>query len=440
MTTRTLKLTLLIGFGLAASLPATAFDGASGPYLAGRLASMESDYVAAADYYTRALASDPGNPVLLEATIVSQIGRGATDRAVPVARALETLGTKSQIADLVVLTDLAKTGDFARRRWPNSTRAAAPASLVDGLFRAWALVGQGQMSDATVAFDKVAAAQGSRAFGLYHKGLALASVGDFEGADRIFSGEEGGPLRATRRGILAHAEILSQLERNPAAVELIDKTLGETPDPLFAAIRADLAAGKPLAFDMVRDATDGLAEVYFTVASALQGESTDINTLAYARMAEYLAPEDADVLLLVAEILEAQGQHDLATAYLREDRSERGSGLYRGRTRPVRCADRGRSDRGGCRSRCWNSARQEASRAGPTSGVRSATSCAGRNALSRRLPPMTRPSPPVTAEEPGTMGALLHPRHRPRTDKGTGPRPRQISARRWSSGPISRRC
>ena len=73
VTTRTLKLTLLIGFGLAASLPATAFDGASGPYLAGRLASMESDYVAAADYYTRALASDPGNPVLLEATIVSQI-------------------------------------------------------------------------------------------------------------------------------------------------------------------------------------------------------------------------------------------------------------------------------------------------------------------------------------------------------------------------------
>ena len=42
------------------------------------------------------------------------------------------------------------------------------------------------------------------------------------------------------------------------------------------------------------DATDGLAEVYFTVASALQGESTDINTLAYARMAEYLAPEDAE--------------------------------------------------------------------------------------------------------------------------------------------------
>lgn len=313
MTTRVLRLTLLVSFGFTASWPAAAFDGASGPYLAGRLASMESDYVAAADYYTRALAADPGNPALLEDTIVSQIGRGAVERALPPARALETLGASSQIADLVILTDLAKAGDYAGAL-AQLEKGRSAGVLVDGLFRAWALVGQGQMSDATVAFDKVAAAQGSRAFGLYHKGLALASVGDFEGADRIFSGDEGGPLRATRRGILAHAQILSQLERNPAAIELIEKTLGDTPDPLFVALKTDLAAGKPVAFDMVRDATDGLAEVFFTVASALQGESADINTLAYARMAEYLAPDDADILLLVAEILEAQGQHDLATA------------------------------------------------------------------------------------------------------------------------------
>lgn len=312
MTTRKLALGLLTGFGIAAALPATALDGASGPYLAGRLASMESDYVAAAEYYTRALGYDPENPALLEDAIVSQIGRGAVDRAIPPARALDDLGAKSQIADLVVLTGLAKAGDFAGAL-AELDKGRSAGVLVDGLFRAWSLVGLGRMSEATVAFDKVSEAPGSRAFGLYHKGLALASVGDFEGADRIFSGEAGGPLRATRRGILAHVQILSQLERNASAVELIDKTLGDTPDPLFARLREELQAGKPVAFDMVRDATDGLAEVFFTVASALQGESTDINTLAYARMAEYLAPSDADAILLVAELLEAQGQHDLAT-------------------------------------------------------------------------------------------------------------------------------
>lgn len=305
-------LPLILALGLGAALPARAWDGAAGPYLAGRLASYESDYVAAADYYTRALAADPDNPGLMENVVISQIGRGAIDKALKPALLLGELGAKSQVADLVVLSDLAAKKDFAGAIAElDKGRSGGP--LVDGLFRAWAMVGLGQMSDATVAFDKVSEASGSRAFGLYHKALALASVGDFEGADRIFSGEEGGPLRATRRGILAHAQILSQLERNADAVELIDKTMGEAIDPVFATLRDELKVGKPLPFTVVTSPTDGLAEVFFTVATALNGESADVNTLAYARMAEFLAPGQSDAILLCASILEAQGQHDLAT-------------------------------------------------------------------------------------------------------------------------------
>jgi hypothetical protein len=48
----------------------------------------------------------------------------------------------------------------------------------------------------------------------YHKALALASVGDFEGADDLMSGG----LRMMRRGVIAHAQILSQLERAEDAI------------------------------------------------------------------------------------------------------------------------------------------------------------------------------------------------------------------------------
>ncbi|MDH5531401.1 MAG: tetratricopeptide repeat protein, partial [Paracoccaceae bacterium] len=189
-------------------------------------------------------------------------------------------------------------------------RSAGP--LVDELYRAWAKLGLGQMSEATEAFDAVSARGGLKAFGLYHKALALASVGDFEGADRILSGEADGPLRATRRGIIAHVQILSQLERNGAAIELIDKTVNPGVDPLFAQLRTDLVDGKVLPFSAVTNAKDGMAEVFFTVSSALSGESNDLNTLAYARMSQYLRPDQADTLLLCAAILEAQSQHDLA--------------------------------------------------------------------------------------------------------------------------------
>ncbi|MGB7263225.1 MAG: tetratricopeptide repeat protein [Albidovulum sp.] len=306
----TVMLALALGLGTAA--PVLARDGVAGPYLAGRLASRMSDYGQAADYFTRALLSDPANPGLLENALISQVGRGTVDKALPLAGRLGELGLSSQIADLVILAELARSADFKGGIAALDAGQSA-GMLVDGLYRAWALVGQGQMSDAIAQFDKVADGSGTRAFGLYHKALALASVGDFEGADRIFSGDENGPLRATRRGVIAHAQILSQLERNGAALELIDKTFGETGDAGFLALKSDLEAGKELSFALVSTPTDGIAEVFYTVASALNGESTDVNTLAYARMAEYLAPTQADPLLLCASILEAQGQYDLAT-------------------------------------------------------------------------------------------------------------------------------
>ena len=304
---------LAAGLAFWSASPAIAADGEAGPYLAARLAGAEADYVVAAEYYARALAADPQNTMLMEHSAISEVGRGAIDKALPIAAEFDKTGGRSQIADLLILTDLAQQEDYAAIIAALDQGRSA-GQLVDGLYRAWALLGQGQMSEATGAFDAVTQMNGLKSFGLYHKALALASVGDFEGADAIFAGDDGGPLRATRRGVMAHAEILSQLERDAEAVALIDKSFGPTGDPAIQALRAALQDGKTVPFDLVSGAKDGLAEVFYTVASALGSENTDINTLAYARMAEYLAPDDADTVLLVASILEGQGQHALASA------------------------------------------------------------------------------------------------------------------------------
>ena len=284
---------------------------AAGPYLAARVASGHSDYTAAASYYTQALARDPSNPLLLESAILSQIGLGDIERAVPVATALRSGGRESQVADLVLLVDQAKRGEFdaALERLEAGTTVGP---LVEGLFRAWAELGRGQMSEAQTAFDEVAAVQGLELFGAYHKALALASVGDFEGADKILSGDASGPLALTRRGVIAHAEVLSQLERNPAAIELIDKAFGNEPDPTLEAMRVRLEAGEMLPFTVVTNATDGMAEVLHSLAGALSGEATDVFTLVYARLGEYLRPDHVDAILLVAALLESQDQFDLA--------------------------------------------------------------------------------------------------------------------------------
>lgn len=310
---RPLAFVLATGLGFCGTVSVASADGDAGAYLAARLAGAHADYVLAAQYYGRALAADPQNPQLMENAAISEVGRGAVDKAIPLARSFDTNGGRNQIVDLLILTELAQKEDFAAAIAALDAGRSA-GQLVDGLYRAWALLGLGQMSEASGAFDAVTKISGLKSFGLYHKALALASVGDFEGADAIFAGADGGPLRATRRGVMAHVQILSQLERKADAIALIDEAFGPAGDPTMMALRTQLEAGATLPFTVVKGAKAGMAEVFYTVASALGSENTDLNTLAYARMAEYLAPEEADAILLVANILEGQGQHALASA------------------------------------------------------------------------------------------------------------------------------
>ncbi len=308
-----LSATVALSFACAAQ----AQNGLSGAYLAARHASAQNDFSAAAEYFGRAVARDPSNPALLENALLAFTGLGDFDKAVPVARRMQSGGIDSQIAHMILLADQLYRGAFDKAL-EDIDAGLSIGPLVDGLIVAWSHFSSGEMTEALEAFDAAAADTGLDAFGLYHKALALAAVGDFESADAIFSGETGQPLHLTRRGILTHVEILSQLEKNPDAIALIDDIFGPELEPGIANLRARLDAGEALPFDSVRTAQDGAAEVFYTVAGALNGEASDGYTLIYSRIAEYLRPDHVDAMLLTASLLEAQGQYELATdAYRR---------------------------------------------------------------------------------------------------------------------------
>lgn len=302
-------LTFALALAAGASVKPALAD--SGSYLAARSAMISSDYAEAAQYYSQALARDPSNPSILENAVNAYIGLGDLDRAASIARRLVDLDTGGQIAGLVLYGDSALAGEWDTLLSLQESNAVGP--LFDGLTRAWALVGKGQMTDALAAFDDVAGTQGVEAFGLYHKALALSSVGDFESAAEIFSGDTGTSIRLTRRGVVAYAQVLSQLEQNEAGSELITASFGNSLDPYLEAIRTQLDAGESLQFDTVESASDGVAEVYYSIATALRGEAQDPYTLIYTRMAVALRPDHVDSLLLSAELLEILERYDLAT-------------------------------------------------------------------------------------------------------------------------------
>ncbi len=289
----------------------------AGDYLAARQASYVGDFKAAADYYGKAILFDPSNGDLLERAVLSNMSLGDFERAVALANRMTEQGMSSQIAFMAQMAGLGADENYAGiLSQINENKGVGP--LVDGLAAAWAELGRGDMSAALVKFDEVARAEGLAAFAAYHKALALASVGDFEGAEAIFGGNAVGGIQMTRRAVMARAQILSKLERNPDAVALIDEAFGPELDPGLARMRAALEAGETLAFTHIRSARDGLAEVFYTLAGALSNEQNDDFTLLYARVAQHLRPDHIDTLLLSAEILENMGQHDLAVETFRK--------------------------------------------------------------------------------------------------------------------------
>ncbi|GAB4286168.1 MAG: tetratricopeptide repeat protein [Roseovarius sp.] len=292
--------------------PAAA-DVPVGEYLAARQASMDKDYVAAAEYFTKALARDPSNPAILESAVVADVSLGRIDSALPIARQIEDDGLVSQIAFMVLLADEVKRGDYDAVL-ARLDRKHGIGALADGLIAGWAYLGKGDMREALRRFDDVADERGLRSFAIYHKALALAAVGDFEAAERIFAGESDGPMQRTRRGTMAWAEILGQLGRGDEAVALLDDVFGADADPQVDDLRARLAAGKPLPFSLISDARDGVAEVFYSLGRALMSDTSSDYVLLYARIAEYLKPDHVDAVLMTAELFESLGRHELAEA------------------------------------------------------------------------------------------------------------------------------
>ena len=313
-------LSLAVATLLGAPVPPAQAEDAVGAYLAARQARYNNDFTAAAQYFTQALTKDPSNPEILESAVVAHLSLGQMGRAVPIARKIEADGLLSQVSHMVLIADEVSReayDDLFKRIEDNRGIGV----LADGLITAWAHRGNGQMDEALAQFDKVANERGLRSFAIYHKALALASVGDYESAEAIFSGEVDGPIQRTRLGTIAWVEILSQLERNADAVAILDDTFGAAQDPEIADLRARLDAGEQLAFTRIRSAQEGIAEVFFTLGQALMAESSEDYVLLYARIAEYLKPDHIDALIMTAELLEALERHELANeAYKRVPR------------------------------------------------------------------------------------------------------------------------
>ncbi|WP_425039636.1 tetratricopeptide repeat protein [Primorskyibacter sp. S187A] len=300
----------ILGLILSLTTP-PASAGVSGPYLAARHASFNTDFRSAVRYYELAFAEDRSSAPLMEAVTASHMSLGGFERAGLFADELIKKGFESQVAHMARMAVAARDEEFDLLI-ERLEAGEDVGPLVDGLALGWAELGRGDMTASLAAFDAVGEQRGLRGFADYHKALALASVGDFESAVALLEGEFGA-AQATRRAVMAHAMILSQLDRNDDAVALLNDMFTTRLDPGLAALRDALEAGETVPFTTITSPRDGMAEVFYTIAIALEGEAANDYTLLYTRVAEFLREDHVDAILLSARLLEQLDEFELAT-------------------------------------------------------------------------------------------------------------------------------
>nr|WP_282569284.1 tetratricopeptide repeat protein [Aliiroseovarius sp. S1339] len=315
-------------------------DTAAGPYLAARQADLSGDFVKVVEYGTRALSDNADRTDILEGLVVAHTALGEIDKALPFAHRLTSINPDNQLAGLVLLGDA-----LANEQWDDALAllegGISIAGMVDQMTTAWISLGQGRMSQALEVFDRLSEDQSTRAFAQFQKALALAHVGDFEGAASIFSGEEG-DLQLNRGGILAYVQVLSQLDRHTDALALLKQSATGQVDPEVADIIAKLEAGEVLPFTGITSPNDGVAELFFAVAESRSVDADPTIALIFSRLSEHLNPDNAGTILLSARLLERMELHDLAVdAY---GRVPTGSLLYQeaalGRTDVLRRSEK----------------------------------------------------------------------------------------------------
>ena len=307
-----LRAILWCGLALGAVSHALA-QTVSGDFLAGQAAIRANDYKSAAQYFDRAFGAAPQNLGHQDSAMRAYLALGHINHAAKMAHALEAQDYTNPTTDMLLTLHAFANGryDDALKRLKNGTIISEP---IDPLLQAWAHFGAGRVSQALQQFDELAQSRRVANLALTQKALAHAMIGDFESAETLYAGDDTHPpLPRTVRGVQARAQGLAQMGQVDQALELLDSTFGTGRNPVADDLRFRISIGAPVEFDIARDAKGGAAEVLYFLSHTLQNERTDDVVLVYAQFARFLAPQNVDATLLVAEVLEDLGNHDLAT-------------------------------------------------------------------------------------------------------------------------------
>ena len=285
-----------------------------GNYLAGRVARGDHDTAAAADFYSRALAEDPNNELILEQAFLLETAAANWGRAVELARELVKVEPSHRIAQFLLGCEAFKRGDYKEADEHFAAARQGPiADLTSSLARAWVQQASGKTDQAFATLDTLSDADWAQFYQRYHRALIADVAGKRELA-RVAFAQAFKKNPATLRVADAYARHAVNSNNRKLAKQTLKTHIAKSAQhPLSTALLNDIEAGKtpPL---LVTNPTDGLAEVFYGIGDALAGEGGLDMGIIFLQFALYLEPDFPLAQVALAEAYDTAKRYDLELA------------------------------------------------------------------------------------------------------------------------------
>lgn len=271
-----------------------------GRYVQGHLAMADGELDRAAAYFAGALSYAPDDPQILRQTFELAIAAGDEPLAVKVGEHLARQDRFDSGVTLLLVADALK-----HKRWDAVRGATARlndagfGSFIVPVIDAWSLAARGKVDKAINRLDASKLDGFAKSYILEHRAHLLYRDKRFTEAaaiyDELTDGDEGRNIRIR----IAAASALQAANQPEAALKRLEDSAAH---PDIAMAKAALEKGQGIQ-GLPADAREGIAMLALRMAADLTRERPVPVALTLARIATFLAPEDASSWLLTAELL-----------------------------------------------------------------------------------------------------------------------------------------